>query len=701
MKHTYLTLVLSIFSIIWILSQTHAWFVPWTIVRDSWTSPVQDCTNVGNDYRTGFSCSTAVCLTYNYWENSSCPWGCTEYNQVQSTCKTYNNDATCKTYGTTTITACFDDFWGLQPFDMWECTYEWHNWETLEVTDYSNCIAYNNDATCATWNYVNGTCKTYSSCRTASNGCQTWSQTTPSFTTSTYYDRNNNSTTYVLSDLISVPWNHAILWEDAWNQCITEADGTNHTPASRLRTSTCDTSNSSYYSTAWSNGVCNDFDSTNTYLDSNTVDQLWAGTFNKNVLETRSTCTVEWRYAELDNDGPIISTTYWSFQTDTSKWCNLNKYKWLSPFSWTYGSSTNVNTPWCEYYNNTDGQDLVDTFEITVEDVSGLSKVQVELWTCSAYYDFTSLQLDELINATNAANWVRSEYQTLVINSWTNTVYGKSGIVSLKTLFWKTRLDDCLGEWENYLKVTAEDAARDSDDAITLAANTTTLLDKSYAIRIDNSGPTFNVVSDYNFDPNYKEYPTSIFDSSFDSDSWYNETITWNFIMRDWVNKDETLCTQYIQSGTWTCTATPWKVWNAPVLADWTYAIYSCDGIEITDDSVCNFTCDAWYILSVDGSTCEPIPVTYDWYDEWYAGGCLAGNEYKVVSCADITDPNNTTNISACNMTNLKSSLAPWEAIYDEASLTGTEWTLSVYKSCSNPFILWTSELGWFDTLGN
>jgi hypothetical protein len=38
-----------------------------------------------------------------------------------------------------------------------------------------------------------------------------------------------------------------------------------------------------------------------------------------------------------------------------------------------------VNTPGCEYYNKTNGLDLVDNFEITVKDVSGLSKVQVEL----------------------------------------------------------------------------------------------------------------------------------------------------------------------------------------------------------------------------------------------------------------------------------------------------------------------------------
>jgi hypothetical protein len=48
----------------------------------------------------------------------------------------------------------------------------------------------------------------------------------------------------------------------------------------------------------------------------------------------------------------------------------------------------------------------------------------------------------------------------------------------------------------------------------------------------------------------------------------------------------------------------------------------------------------------------------------------LAGNEYKVISCADITDDTNTTNISACNLPNLKSTLNPGENIFDEINLT-------------------------------
>jgi hypothetical protein len=71
------------------------------------------------------------------------------------------------------------------------------------------------------------------------------------------------------------------------------------------------------------------------------------------------------------------------------------------------------------------------------------------------------------------------------------------------------------------------------------------------------------------------------------------------------------------------------------------------------------------------------------------------------VSCSDVTDSNNTTNISACNMVNLKSSLVTWESIYNELGLTGWEASLLVQKSCSNPFIIWTSKLGSTDTLGN
>jgi hypothetical protein len=51
-------------------------------------------------------------------------------------------------------------------------------------------------------------------------------------------------------------------------------------------------------------------------------------------------------------------------------------------------------------------------------------------------------------------------------------------------------------------------------------------MDTSYAIRIDNSGPTFDINSTYDFDPKYKKSSSSLFDSTFDKDTWYNETVT-------------------------------------------------------------------------------------------------------------------------------------------------------------------------------
>ena len=661
-KYVFWVLFLSLLFTLFINNIVSAGYVPWTIVQSSWVSPEQTCANSENNYKTWYSCSTASCLLNKLWVNSAC--GCDIYDQVNTTCKILW-PSICTEYNQELMEKCTNK-WYVQWIPLWEsCNDFFITWNNV-WTELRNTSCKTTSSSCLEWNTENGTvCNTYKSCRTGANGCQTLSKTTPIFTSSTYYDKNKDTKTYNLKDLITVPSDHAILWTDSNIKCITTAEWTNHTPAKNIQLSTCDILNSSYYSTAGSNGVCNKFQSLNNYLDSNTVNQIWAWIFRRNIRESKNTCTAEWRYAKIDSAWPTITASYGSLQTDTIKWCNLNKYKAIAPFSWTYGSNTNINTPGCEHYNKTDWLDLVDNFSINVKDVSGLSKVQVELWTCSAYYDFTWLALTDLLSSVNTSNWIDPAYSELTINAYTSSVYGMSWIVSLKTLFWKTRLDDCLWEWENYLKITAYDAARSLIDAISLDANKSELFNKTYAIRIDNSGPTFRPVSTYKYDNDYKEQATSVFDSSFDADTWYNSTIDWSFIMNDGVNPNEVLCTQYIQNWTGTCPTVAGKVWKSPVLADGTYAKYECDGIAITDDSVCKFDCDSGYVLSVDSSTCEAMPVIYDWYNIWYVWGCILWSEYKLVSCSDITDSSNTTNISACNMVNLKSSLATWESIYN------------------------------------
>jgi hypothetical protein len=655
LKKTSLSIVTIVISSLLLGSSVSAWLVPGTIQKWDGTSNIQQCKKEnGISYKTSFSCVDTTT--------------CDEYNQIEDKCIVFN-EATCEEYASEVMQNCKNS----KTWVEWHVTFEescsdtlWWNWwpapGTTTVIDYTNCTKYKDDATCKTWSYKNGTCKGMIQ--------------EPSFTNSTYYDYNYTESNYTFWGLYTAGSNR-ILWNDSWKTCFISANWSNKTKPTTLKTTTCDINNSTYYSKKWLSWTCHTYAWKNTYLD--TYDQLWNTSFldNKNT-SGQKTCVIQWRYAQIDDTKPTIDIEYGSFKEDTDKdqWCNLNKYKGESPFNATYWDLVNnVATPGCDFYKwDNVISDLVDSFEIIVQDSqSGLSSVSVELWTCWGTYDING-SLTDLINDINSASGVRTWFLLpLIIKSWEESSYAWGKIVSLKTLFWnKTSLDECLVEWENYLKVVATDAARSDLDWKTLDGNSNEEYNTAFAIRIDNSGPTFVANS-----PLYTSW------------NWSNRTIDGTFEITDNIWSSEILCTTYEKKSIWgQCSDTVvlpiGGTWNNPVRVDGTYDIYQCEGIDITNASICTYT------------LAPPDPFSRD--TSWNYENCDGSKEYKTVTCANAGWDLDTTK---CIESDLTSGFdGDKDEEIKERDSDNVSYTLQ--RSCTvlpTCFTLWTSVLGWTDTL--
>lgn len=122
------------------------------------TQKVQRCTM---RWRPGWSARCNGSFDTLVWESCAdiygmspawCSWMSSIVEKQTWSCKSYNNDATCKRYN--------------------------------QVTDYGNCTSYN-DAACIQYGTKNSTtCAQYNQCRSSSHSCETY-ETTPSFSTST------------------------------------------------------------------------------------------------------------------------------------------------------------------------------------------------------------------------------------------------------------------------------------------------------------------------------------------------------------------------------------------------------------------------------------------------------------------------------------------------------------------------------------
>ncbi len=438
---------------------------------------------------------------------------------------------------------------------------------------------------------------------------------------------------------------------DPWLSCSVKCVWTLHTPATSNKFEYCDTPWlwEYYYTIPWESGTC----------ECTKTDNM-ISSFKQNGEVNRfftwgnwTTCQLEWRYATTDITWPSINFDIkGSFLLDSTKWCNLDHFKnWLNVWS-------------CGAYDKIPGWNLVEEFTFTVQDISALSEVFVEFGTCAWKYDFSSLTVPDLIADLYNPSGVQTTYKDLVtFKSHTHSTYGWVTLPSLLSAFWKSSLDECLDEWENFLRVVAKDAARLAANINTIDANTSeySSFASGYAIRIDNSGADISINT-----------------TSNDPDKWYNHTITWNFWIKDDHKSTIPVCTNYVKTWVGTC---PWPLhahfhWVAPIgvhHATWKYDIYSCDGVEITSSNQCKQWCNPWYIQS--WGAC--VPKEYDWD---FSGGystCTGGKQFKEVQCEKSSNGFKVA-ISACDYPSFAAKVLPTETV----TLSSTNDSYYIQRSC-------------------
>lgn len=626
---------------------TNAWLVPWTINKATYTSSIQ-CKQENKKYSPTWGSCESYCASWHY-------------EDIYEEQCTPNPDECNEVCFPSSIWTCTDtQMWTVTPWvERYECSWPFEEWEggqicTEQCTPVADtCI----DVDTGRNRYV----------------CDVTS-TRPVMTGEfnfTHYSDNSANPTY------TAPSGNRKLWNDATETCNKWVKWDGHTKPLLTWITSCIDWSKAYYQ--WgANGSCYDSWSTDNLIT--TFDQ--EGNISRSTpSNSDNVCTIEWRYAQIDDTKPtIIVDSLGSIKTWSDQWCNLDKYasRWI--FSGIpYGSWSNIKTSGCNHYDQTWGDDLVDEFSVTIQDnLSGLAEVKIELWTCWATYDFT-WNLSDLINSTSSPSWVKSWYLSpITFSTETATTYAGKGIKSLKEAFWLTwandKLHDCLAEGENYLKITVKDAARLDSDWVTWSPNENDYSSLTFdkAIRIDNSQPAFKI--------NSADNPSS---------SWYDHSVEGTVTITDneswW-----TMCTAYQVTWTWTCT---WKPadsnWLSPVNSDGTYDIYSCDSMQITTPSVCMWKCSPGYILSADKTTCDEIMDTFTWdYWAWDTTCSPSLVKTQIVECHNSAWEKKE--ISNCDPAEL--TLDAWA--YE---LSRTVNDILYAKPCTLPtscFTLWTSQLG-------
>ena len=320
--------------------------------------------------------------------------------------------------------------------------------------------------------------------------------------------------------------------------------------------------------------------------------------------------------------------------------------------------------------------DLLDWLEININDnLSWISELRVELWSCLTIYSF-STALNTVIKSSVSPNWVKDSYKwDLVIKYDQSTTYASTTVPSLLSKYWKSRLDECLAEWKNYLIIRAKDQARSNSNATSLTVNQTILnySTNNKFIKVDNSpaklkisGELSNVTS--SSDPSN----CYIWWANIDW-NWRNYSLDWNiqswdpFASWDWCGQSCTAnptLNQCLTDINWFSKPTDW-IWSAPwwVLSNWQYSSYLCWWINFPDTSSCNWSCPAWkiknqswlcifdpvsnnnccVIWSTDfiNGTCNicnwvPTDVSFSWQSWTYSSctaTCWGWTKYRTVSC--------------------------------------------------------------------
>ena len=205
---------------------------------------------------------------------------------------------------------------------------------------------------------------------------------------------------------------------------------------------------------------------------------------------TSPACTTMGLTATTDYAGPNISigTVTSVFDLDQNNWCNYTKYAAAD-----YPSGL---LPGCEYYKNkiphtpgVSNPDLLENMSVTVDDISGISEVVIEIGGCTQTYSLPTAITQNVANETSPSGGNPS-HKNITFN-YDSISTGGGGLPSLRSKF-GPRLDACLREGKNFIKITAKDQARSHSDGITYAPNTS-IIQTPY-LKVDNTVPKIGLL---------------------------------------------------------------------------------------------------------------------------------------------------------------------------------------------------------------
>ncbi|HRI36902.1 MAG TPA: hypothetical protein PK765_07840 [bacterium] len=403
------------------------------------------------------------------------------------------------------------------------------------------------------------------------------------------------------------------LGADVGYTCERRSNGTNHTPAQRNGSTNCEQNNGTYYPNNGANGACNSFwsrdDRLNSYTQNGQVSR-------SQPTDSDSSCTVEGRYADTDNSGPSISVNSVAsvFSGDEENWCNIKKYR--SEGFATYNSAQNPVLPGCTYYktrtshaNASDpAPDLLEGLSITVSDSAGISDVRIEFGSCDATYSFPT-DINQILQSPGGQGTSgRFADQTNIVIPY-NAPFNVRGTAhpGLVAKFGKSRLDQCLLEGRNFIRITARDNARSDHDAVTYDPNTsvTDLAGSNGYINVDNSTPKFRLSGDAK-DVSAASDGSQCFDGGINvAERFKNYNIGGNLETTDPWGADSSpscgTCTVLTETG-FNCNTVktkpthPAAIWVAPGNINPTTGIYTisyCDGSSpLPDPQTCDWDCN-------------------------------------------------------------------------------------------------------------
>ena len=606
------------------VQDTFAWIIPGTIEKWQNSISITNCQKNTKTFKTGYSCDTSLsCVEQFYWEDESCG---AKFSTIQ---KVIDPSYSCPSGWSIswkncikTDTVCKKDTWTWWSKNEWNCWLTgklkmyWNNQSVTWLTWYSLWkISNTSHFNCRRWEHSWSTiyyqiCKHTKESKAASISCpntysvlkgmcvkdiqvQTWNkschywcksyQNTPSYTTSTYADYLGDS----ISKTYNIPSWKVKLGNDKNKFCTQVAVAVPlRMPSQQLNTQ-CSGTNWTYYKTEWRDGYCQYYKAEQKII--NYFDQYWIVTEN-NTTKRQSNgarCTVEGRYATPDNNWPTIELLKkWAFSFSSENWCNIKKY--LSP---SYGVSI-PKTSGCEYYKSQAGldgnaPDLLENIVVKVQDTSWISSINLDLWKCRATYDFPSEVTDIVANRTNPS-WVKNTLKApIVLTVNDNLVLNGKTYPSLKSAMWVNRIDECLTQWKNYLRVVAKDNARSEVDWKSLSSNQSHLSTKNTDfILIDHSWVNIKI---------HWDQPTW-------DNNWLNKTAIWKFEINDDA-LDVPYCENYTDGPTQKCS------WTLPADAKWNFPnnvnpltgefkTKMCNNETVATNTTCKWTCNSWYSQS-------------------------------------------------------------------------------------------------------